>query len=1066
LSPFGERVQVRVGGLRSAAASDLQFAVTTRDPAGAGGTITRLGTDVRFELPDGGLPVVSAFVPGNTFPERAVLVVTDAIAGESTRVENAFYRPDVALALPGQGPTTGGSLLTLIGTALVPYDFDSGSATPVLAFDDVELSFAKGGRVTVLPRADLRIAESSSDRLVFTVPPAPDGRPGQVDIVLQVKVGDVTAAVTASQVFLFANPDPFFGPRGVVLDRLPVAIAPIALDQAPSTAGAPDFAALTDQGGVGFVQLLLAQQNGMFQAFAAPRQIGDHENAAERLPRDLGVGDFDGDQVPDLFVVNEGAATAIHHLVLGQAAPQAPLGAVFEVAAAGGSWMGRAARFDSDSLPDVLLVPGPAAPPGSKPQVLLARPLGAGQPAFAPPIDVPVRDFPFEAVEVADLDGDGNLDVAVVSGTQGKLDVAYGFGDGTFAAAVPLDFAVPGYTFDAASPAIGLHACRDGALQSLGLVLAGVAVVAPQPTTPTVAVLPQSSARVYAPPEPDAIFSLAIPGLVNGPFGRSLVADLDGTPPIEMVVAIAGEAEVLSLGLLQLDPTAGFEPITGTLEGAVFSGAESPRQIRALAFDRAFPATQSGAKAVFLVHETEVDGARERRLSTRLVLPSATEPPRLLPPDAGDRIDYRIDNVVAGNFHPISIAGQGAVRDLALARRLDSGPADAIQLIANDGFGGLARLGNLVQVAGLLPGSITLLPAPAGVVDGLLFADGTSRLGFWRHVPTSPTLPPAVQPLDAQTAELRALLAPPMAATDLAESTAMRIGDVDGDGVVDLVVLLSFALANPGEGQAAIGLLRGKASPAPGEFPFHFPQALTPVHGNASALELGDFTDNGAGQPRRLELAVAVPAGSAAGLDGDHVRFFRYQPGAAPADDRFVASAKVGGPQVLLAGSAPTRLAADDFDGDGVADLLVACRGDGTLRLFRNTAAVQAGATAVDVGAFEQALGSPWLLAAGMPSALRLADVNGDGNLDAVAFVEFTSGVTSLRSTTIGIYLRSGPGTFDGPRYVSPTRIGNRDGHLSGDIGDWNRDGLPDLLLGWDNTVPLINLRVLFGGTR
>ena len=56
----------------------------------------------------------------------------------------------------------------------------------------------------------------------------------------------------------------------------------------------------------------------------------------------------------------------------------------------------------------------------------------------------------------------------------------------------------------------------------------------------------------------------------------------------------------------------------------------------ALHFDRAFPATPlSGeAKALFVVHESEVDGGRERRLSTRLIY---TDPVSLattvLPPD-------------------------------------------------------------------------------------------------------------------------------------------------------------------------------------------------------------------------------------------------------------------------------------------------------------------------------------------------------------------------------------------------------------------------------------------------
>ena len=72
-----------------------------------------------------------------------------------------------------------------------------------------------------------------------------------------------------------------------------------------------------------------------------------------------------------------------------------------------------------------------------------------------------------------------------------------------------------------------------------------------------------------------------------------------------------------------------------------------------------------------------------------------------------------------------------------------------------------------------------------------------------------------------------------------------------------------------------------------------------------------------------------------------------------------------------------------------------------------------------------------------------------------------------VRSTSVGVYLGTGDGGFDGPRFLSPTRLGNRDGTLHGDVGDWNRDGLPDLQLGWATTgIADFNLRILFGGTR
>ncbi|MCB9879939.1 MAG: VCBS repeat-containing protein [Planctomycetes bacterium] len=1051
LAPTGERIDLRVDGLRAASVDDLQVLVSTPDPAGGVGddgqraTITRFGTDL--VLGGGAAPGLSVTLPGSPFPTAARIVVRDAVAGQSTAITNAYYRPDIALALPGQGSATGGSLLTLIGTALVPYAM-VGTAPASFDFGAVSLSFSKGGRQVTLDPADFRADESDSDRLVFTMPPSPDSRPGQVDIVLDVALGGATARVTASQVFLYANPDPFFGPRGVVLDRLPVAVAPILLDNAPSTEDAPDFAALTDRGGVAFLQLLVAQQNGMFQPFGAPVQIGDHEVQAERIPRDLCVGDFDGDDVPDVLIVNEGSggAGAVHHLVLGQRKPLPPLGAVHSFAASFGARYCRAADFDGDGLTDLLLVPATSAGPGARPEVWLSRSTAAGAPAFAAPIPLQVRDFAYEAVEVADLDGDGALDVAVVSGTALQLDVCYGGGDGTFAAGVASDPTIPGYTPAPGSPAVGLHGCQDGQQQSLCLVLAGLSPA--PPTRPAIAVLPQLVDRSFG----DAASAFLSP---TDPIGVSLAANLDGAGPIELVVALAGEPAFGSLALLQQSGT-GFVPIAG-LE----TGAESPRQVRALVFDRAFPASgPSGeARAVYIVHEAEVDGSREKRLSTRLVVENL---PLLSPPDAGAPIGFAIQNIVGGNFHDISIAGAGAVRDFAVVRA-DAG-GEEVGLVANDGFGGFPKLSDWVEVPGVLPSSLTLVPDPLGGVDALVCCDRQSRLSWWVHdLPLPTRTDPELQVVDHVTVELRSLLPEPLASTELDDDTRIAAADVDGDGLQDLVLMLSFATSSPGAGDTQLCLLRGIAAPGVGAFPFALPTTMTAAHGNAKSFAVGDFVVADAGEPQRLELALAVPSGSAPGsVDGDHVRFYRFQAADGSGGDRFEPSASAGGPQVLIVGSEPTRLQAADFDRDGTVDLLAACRGDNTLRLFRNTRLLPH--DEVDVGAFVEAFASPAPIAVGDPTRLLLGDVNGDGNLDSVVFVEFVD-QSGVRSTSIAIYLSLGDGAFNGPRFASPTRIGDRDAVVAGELGDWNRDGVVDLFLGWA-TAGDINLRVLFGGTR
>jgi hypothetical protein len=240
-------------------------------------------------------------------------------------------------------------------------------------------------------------------------------------------------------------------------------------------------------------------------------------------------------------------------------------------------------------------------------------------------------------------------------------------------------------------------------------------VVFPDPDEPTIAVLPQTSARVFGVATGVTSFQFPIE-----PFGRSLVRDLNDAGPIEMLVAMRGEPETISLGLLQLVPLPlpnnplGFLPIGNSLEGNIFTGAESPKQIRTLAFDAAFPATapQGGAKAAFVVHETEIDGTRERRLSTRLIGqtgPPGQTLPLLLPPDAGDPLPFPIHNLVGGSFDDVGVQSGGTVRDLALVRLAGTSGGvmhdDEVVIIENDGFGGTPSIGNKVEFPGLLPDS-------------------------------------------------------------------------------------------------------------------------------------------------------------------------------------------------------------------------------------------------------------------------------------------------------------------------------------------------------------------------
>lgn len=1089
LSPDGQTIRLAAGGLRSADASGIQVSVTTVDPTGVAAVVTRICLRPQFAavvagvdpplLPDEQL--VTAEVPGNTFAGAAQFFVDDATAGRSATVDGAFYRPDVTVALPAQGSTRGGTKVTLIGRALAPL-------IPALVpgapdFDQIEMLFRKGDRELRLPDTALLRAESTLDRLVFTMPSSPDGRPGNVGIVLRARLRqaaplpDVTAEVIADDKFLFANPEPVFGPRGTVLEGDPIAVAPIAIEGAPDSRQATDFGVLYSQGNFAALQLLLAQENGMFiRAFGPAQRIGNPAVVAEREPRDLLAGDFDQDRVPDLLIVNAGLGSAVHHVVRGQPAPAPPLGEIVRFATPAGMSKGRVADFDRDGRDDVLLVPGAGAALGQVPIVLLQR-SAPGLPAFTSPRQVPVRSYSYDAFEVADLDGDGFLDVAVAAGgTQMSLDVAYGDGAGNFAVTAQLDFTVPfaNYVRDPGSIAVGLHALGT-APRSLAVVLAGLpAVLAGTPPVPTVhpntppllVMLRPNTARSYAQPISGDVLQQV--GAID-PFRSSRAVNLDGVGAgnDELLVGSSGEQALLGLGFFRRDPGTGRFSLVPILDR--FNGKE----LNAMFFGVAFPAdpgrNQPEVPAVFVKHEITVDGEVERRLSTLLVATEAQPPPslplvQLLPPEVGFGVP--LAGIVGGSFSANGVASGGATRDLAVPSALQ------IRLGDNNGFGALAP-GNVMLHAGLVPETTTRVPAPAGVADALVFfddgtrdgrTDGELRVGQWR--PLTDTGSPQQQVPSSFSENLRLVLPAPFAGAAIDPSSRMQPADVDGDGRLDLVVLLRF-VGRRDDGDALLFVMPGLAVIGEGDFPFELPAAgaLLPVHGSATAFALGDFAPEAASAPVRLELVLAVPVSTSSNADdGNHLRFYRVAGPIGTA--RWQRSFAAGSAEVLVAGNAPTRVAADDFDRNGTVDLLVAADGDASLRLFLNSGQPATDPREVLIEAFGESLASPLPTQPGRHTSLLLGDINGDGNVDALLATEFTLASGSLTSS-VAFYLSSGTGAFGNPTLVSPARLGDRDARLSLDLGDINSDGVPDLSLGWFQAgTGGDNLRVLLGGSR
>lgn len=1077
LSPIGgQLVRLACRDLRSTDAAALDVTVTTADAAGSSTPVTRPCLRPTFAVhdPDRDPPLlpgerlVTAEVPGNTFAGVATFVVEDAVAGRSGSVAGSFYRPDVQVALPAQGSTRGGTKVTLIGRALLP--LAAGGAPD---FDALRVELRKGDRVVELAASAIVRGESSFDRLVFFAPPSPDGRAGDVGIALQVRLTAapepaLTAEVVARSVFLFANPDPVFGPRGALLDRDPIAVAPIALEGAPQSTQATDFAVLYATGGAASLQLLAAQENGLFIRFGPARRIGDPSLPGERVPRDLCSGDFDRDGVPDLLVLNEGASSSTMLLVHGQAAPDQPLGAVTRIPAPGGMAKVRVGDFDGDGGPDLVLLPATGTI-GARPPVLLRSRVDAGAVSFLAPSPLPVRVHDYDTLEVGDFDGDGALDVGVLAGRLlQRLDVAYGDGLGGFSSSTQLDFTVPRPNFQpsAGSPAVGLHA-MGGTPCALAIVLAGLPplpfTTPPGPiehptTPPTIFVIRPTAPRSYAQATAGDVLQLV--GAID-PFRASLALDLDGqgVGRDELLVGTTGALGQFSLGLFRYDTSVGLRVVRVVVDFR-------PTQVAAFFLGVAFPADPSSSQpaqpGVFVQHELTVDGELERRLSTLLVARDASDI-LLLSPDVVFPVP--LAGVLGGRFSSTRLVDGVGVRDVAVPS------ATQIQLGDNDGFGALSP-GVKMTHTGLVPESAVTLSRPEGETDRIAFledgrrdgrSDGLLRIGVWRPVPGGSLL----QQPQAFGEDLRALLPISLRSASLDSASVLQPADIDSDGFEDLTVLLRFD-GRRLDGDAVLLLLRGQATGNPDDFPFLpvLAQDLVLTHGAATAMTLADFAADSSLVPPQLELALAVPNDSLAGSgDGNHVRFYRLRNTVNTGTRRWTQSVDEDGRASLAVGNGPTQLVAADFDASGTVDLMVANDSDSTLRVFLNDGTPAATAGEVAIGAFHESFGSPLATGTGRHTHLRLGDIDGDGNVDALLATESTSASGQL-STQVVFHLSTGVGEFGNAIPVSPTRLGNRNARLSLDLGDINRDSVPDLTLGWfQGGTQTDNLLVLLGGS-
>jgi cysteine-rich repeat protein len=259
----------------------------------------------------------------------------------------------------------------------------------------------------------------------------------------------------------------------------------------------------------------------------------------------------------------------------------------------------------------------------------------------------------------------------------------------------------------------------------------------------------------------------------------------------------------------------------------------------------------------------------------------------------------------------------------------------------------------------------------------------------------------AVPGLVVLTNENGAFSAGPETTLSALSVSDLQLGDINGDGLLDLVLTdsaLSVVKVFLGEGQGRFG----------------FQHQAPSVGFGPVALALADIDADG-----DMDAITVSASGSASLLLNEVGVLVSILP-------------------ALSVGGVPSSLAIADFTGDGLLDISVAKQDSdgGKIALFKQN-------TEEDSFIFSADFPST-----AAPSALAAADVDLDGDLDLVA--------TSKTLSLIEVQFNKA-GQFDPPRDASGGLFETRVGPVSLVAADFNGDGVPDLVTAGENLGLLLS---------
>ena len=363
------------------------------------------------------LAVTSAGAPVTSVASGAMVTLTAAVDAGSTKLTTGQVRfCDAAATYCEDSHLLGTAQLTSAGTAVLKFVPSMGSHSYKAVFlgtNGEEASFSNTSDLTVTAATTTTIAQSGDPADGYTLTATVQGQ-GLLAPTGDVSFIDTTNGNTSLGSATLGQSKMTLNwqnPGSPATGNNPVSIAIGDFNGD----GIPDLAVVNETPST--LTILLGNGDGTFTATAESPQTGSY-------PSTVAVGDFNGDGIADLAVANWGTNSLT--ILLGNGDGTFTASAMSPQTGSGPSSIA-VGDFNGDGIPDLAV-----ANASSNSVTIL---LGNGDGTFTPSAMSPQTGRNPESIRTADFNGDGIQDIAVSNYWDNTVSILLGNGDGTFAPA-------------------------------------------------------------------------------------------------------------------------------------------------------------------------------------------------------------------------------------------------------------------------------------------------------------------------------------------------------------------------------------------------------------------------------------------------------------------------------------------------------------------------------------------------------------------------------------------------------------------------------------------------------